>query len=189
MFERIDNNGDGYIDVEEFGIFLRSIGLNPTDEEVLDLFCKMDKDGSSMIEFDEFINILDHPMIKLTKNDIKFSIESSFRWTELFILIHLESKNFRKFFPTNDIRVTDLKDILTKMGKMRLTEEEFEDLITKVTSKTSESGIIDYRQIVELFVKDYEKVNIINNDNDDDSDSDPASDDEVDHLEMPSNKY
>ena len=75
------------------------------------------------------------------------------------------------------------------MGKMRLTEEEFEDLITKVTSKTSESGIIDYRQIVELFVKDYEKVNIINNDNDDDSDSDPVSDDEVDHLEMPSNKY
>ena len=75
------------------------------------------------------------------------------------------------------------------MGKMRLTEEEFEDLITKVTSKTLESGIIDYRQIVELFVKDYEKVNIINNDNDDDSDSDPVSDDEVDHLEMPSNKY
>ena len=79
VFERIDNNGDGYIDVEEFGIFLRSIGLNPTDEEVLDLFCKMDKDGSRMIEFDEFINILDHPMIKLTKNDIKFSIESNFR--------------------------------------------------------------------------------------------------------------
>ena len=33
-FERTDSNNDGFIDVEEFGKFLRSIGLNPTDEEV-----------------------------------------------------------------------------------------------------------------------------------------------------------
>ena len=78
-FKRIDNNGDGLVDVAEFGIFLRSIGLNPTDEEVEDLFNKMDQDGSGMIEFEEFINILDHPMINLTKSEIKSSIEASFR--------------------------------------------------------------------------------------------------------------
>ena len=33
-FERYDDNGDGFIDQEEFGQFLRSIGLNPTDDEV-----------------------------------------------------------------------------------------------------------------------------------------------------------
>ena len=33
-FERTDSNNDGYIDVDEFGKFLRSIGLNPTDGEV-----------------------------------------------------------------------------------------------------------------------------------------------------------
>ena len=33
-FERYDINGDGLIDNDEFGKFLRSIGLNPTDEEV-----------------------------------------------------------------------------------------------------------------------------------------------------------
>ena len=33
-FERTDSNNDGFIDVEEFGKFLRSIGLNPTEEEV-----------------------------------------------------------------------------------------------------------------------------------------------------------
>ena len=33
-FERTDTNDDGYIDEQEFGRFLRSIGLNPTDKEV-----------------------------------------------------------------------------------------------------------------------------------------------------------
>ena len=33
-FERTDTNNDGYLDVNEFGKFLRSIGLNPTDREV-----------------------------------------------------------------------------------------------------------------------------------------------------------
>ena len=78
-FERFDENEDGYIDVGEFGQFLRSIGLNPTDEEVQQLFQKMDKDGSGMIEFDEFIHIMDHPMITLSKTDIKESMETCFR--------------------------------------------------------------------------------------------------------------
>ena len=33
-FERTDTNNDGFIDVDEFGTFLRSIGLNPTEEEM-----------------------------------------------------------------------------------------------------------------------------------------------------------
>ena len=33
-FERMDSNNDGFVDVVEFGKFLRSIGLNPTDGEV-----------------------------------------------------------------------------------------------------------------------------------------------------------
>ena len=33
-FERYDDNGDGFIDQAEFGKFLISIGLNPTDDEV-----------------------------------------------------------------------------------------------------------------------------------------------------------
>ena len=33
-FERMDSNNDGFVDVDEFAKFLRSIGLNPTDGEV-----------------------------------------------------------------------------------------------------------------------------------------------------------
>ena len=33
-FERTDSNNDGFVDLGEFGKFLRSIGLNPTDVEV-----------------------------------------------------------------------------------------------------------------------------------------------------------
>ena len=75
---------------------MRALGLIPSDDEVKvgveylecyienvqmfqELFQRMDKDGSGAIEFDEFIHVLDHPMICLTKDQIKEDIESCFR--------------------------------------------------------------------------------------------------------------
>ena len=39
----------------------------------------MDKDQSGMIEFEEFIHILDHPMIKLSKPEIQESLSDCFK--------------------------------------------------------------------------------------------------------------
>ena len=172
-FDRYDDNEDGFIDLQEFGQFLRAIGLNPTDDEVKELFDKMDNDNSGMIEFDEFIHILDHPMITMTKADIKSSMEKCF---ERLVSYQQEEKvgESDKFMLNVDV----LRDTLTNRGKMRLTDEEVDLLINKVSPDSVETKVVDYRLIVELFVCDYEEVNIIGDNNNNDKCN-------GDHLDVP----
>ena len=58
VFKTFDKDGDGTIDVEELGTALRSLGQNPTKEEVKKLIDETDKDGSGCIEFDEFAKMM-----------------------------------------------------------------------------------------------------------------------------------
>ena len=58
VFKTFDKDGDGTIDVEELGTALRSLGQNPTKEEVRKLIDETDKDGSGCIEFDEFAKMM-----------------------------------------------------------------------------------------------------------------------------------
>ena len=51
-------DGDGTINVEELGTALRSLGQNPTKEEVKKLIDNADKDGSGSIEFEEFAHMM-----------------------------------------------------------------------------------------------------------------------------------
>ena len=45
---------------------------------------------------------------------------------------------------------------------MKLSNEEVDDLIKKVSPESLQSGVINYRDIIEQFVSDYDQVNIIN---------------------------
>ena len=98
-FERFDNDADGVIDLNEFGLFMRSLGLIPTDDEIKvktylifnvqadittkfakqELFTTADKNGNGSIEFNEFISVLDHPTLKSSEEEIKQTMENSFR--------------------------------------------------------------------------------------------------------------
>ena len=57
---------------------------------------------------------------------------------------------------------TNYRKVLTQKGKMKLSNEEVDDLIKKVSPESLESGVINYRDIIEQFVSDYDQVNIIN---------------------------
>ena len=58
VFKTFDKDGDGTIDVEELGTALRSLGQNPTKEEVRKLIDETDKDGSGHIDFPEFCDLV-----------------------------------------------------------------------------------------------------------------------------------
>ena len=58
------------------------------------------------------------------------------------------------------ISVSQLRNVLTQHGKMKLSDSEVDDLINKVSPESIETGVIDYHTIVDLFVKDFDKVNI-----------------------------
>ena len=50
-----DKDGNGTIDIEELGIVMRSLGQNPTKEELDQIISDADIDGDGQIDFDEFV--------------------------------------------------------------------------------------------------------------------------------------
>ena len=57
---------------------------------------------------------------------------------------------------------TYFRKVLTQKGKMKLSDEEVDDLIRKVSPESLQSGVINYRDIIEQFVSDFDQVNFIN---------------------------
>lgn len=50
-FELFDKDGDGFVTAVELGTVMRSLGLEPTDEELDDLVREIDEDGMSVPSF------------------------------------------------------------------------------------------------------------------------------------------
>jgi len=57
-FELFDKDSDGTITADELGAVMRSLGRNPTREELETMMAEVDEDGSGVIEFPEFLNLM-----------------------------------------------------------------------------------------------------------------------------------
>ena len=57
-----DRDGDRTISVEELGIVLRSLGQNPTDDEVLDMIREVDDNDDGTCGYDEFLLLMSRRM-------------------------------------------------------------------------------------------------------------------------------
>ena len=57
-FDQFDDDHDGAIDKKELRNVIRSLGHNPTDEELQVLLDELDTDGTSMLEFPEFLVLM-----------------------------------------------------------------------------------------------------------------------------------
>ena len=52
IFNLFDVDGDQSITHEELGIVLRSMGQNPSEQELIDMISEMDEDGSGTVDFE-----------------------------------------------------------------------------------------------------------------------------------------
>ncbi|ESN95031.1 hypothetical protein HELRODRAFT_146486, partial [Helobdella robusta] len=57
-FDLFDKNRNGYINTKELGLLLRSLGQNPTENELMMMINAVDFDGSSQVDFAEFVKIM-----------------------------------------------------------------------------------------------------------------------------------
>ncbi len=61
-FKIFDKDDSGFITTKELGTVMRSLGQNPSEEELADMIYQVDKDGSGTIDFNEFLSLMARKM-------------------------------------------------------------------------------------------------------------------------------
>ena len=71
-FDAFDKDGGGSIDKEELMDLFRSLGQEPTQEELDNMVAAADTDGNGTIDFFEFATLMAHMMAKEDSYEAKF---------------------------------------------------------------------------------------------------------------------
>ena len=78
-FKKFDQDGNGHIDVGEIQTVMTNLGYPKSYEEAAKLASAVDADGNGTIEFDEFIGLIAHKMLKTDGyTELAFAMEHLF---------------------------------------------------------------------------------------------------------------
>lgn len=128
VFEHLDRDGSETLDIQELGLGLRALGLNPSEEQVQELMKTADTNQDSKIGFEEFQSLFK----KCSKLD------------------HVDEQKLKDELSQYDtdgsgfIERDELKRILCEGGES-LTEEEAETIIKDFD--TNEDGKLSLEEL------------------------------------------
>uniref|UniRef100_A0A914E7F0 EF-hand domain-containing protein n=1 Tax=Acrobeloides nanus TaxID=290746 RepID=A0A914E7F0_9BILA len=128
-FKMFDKDGNGTMNIKELGVAMRTLGMNPTEEELLNMINEYDVDGNGKIDFSEFCKMMKE-MNKETDQE----------------LIRLAFKVFDKD-GNGYITAQEFKHFMTTMGE-KFSEEEVDEIIKEVDKDGDEQ--IDYEEFVQM---------------------------------------
>lgn len=112
---------------------LRSIGQNPTEDEILNLVIEYDVNGDGTIDFDEFLEM----MMKQTED-----VDQSLEIREAFKIFDCDGNGY--------IDSKELTQVLTRMGEA-LTAEEAAEFMKE--ADLDGDGKLDYNEFVKMMLQ------------------------------------
>ncbi|XP_020637142.1 uncharacterized protein LOC110072832 isoform X1 [Pogona vitticeps] len=110
-FDLFDTDGSGTIDIKELKVAMRALGFEPKKEEIRKMIAEIGKEGSSVIEFEDFLTMMTQ---KMSEKDGKEEILKAFR------LFDDDG--------TGKISFKNLKRVSKELGE-NLTDEELQEMI------------------------------------------------------------
>jgi len=129
-FNEFDKDGSGTISNKELLHVLRSIGQNPTEDEILELVMESDANGDGTIDLGEFIELMKR---KSSETDQMESLKEAFK---------IFDKNRNGY-----IEAKELKAVTTTLGQS-LTNEEFESFWKE--ADVNGDGKLDYEEFIKI---------------------------------------
>ena len=132
-FQIFDKNGDGSITTKELGTVMRSLGQNPSDDEIKGMIEKVDLDKSETIDFKEFLGLM---ATKMKEGDPEDALIEA----------------FRKFDRDGNGKISkhELKYVM-KMKVVELNDQEIQALIQE--ADIDGDGYIDYQEFARIMME------------------------------------
>jgi len=129
-FDLFDKDGGGTVTVEELGTVMRSMGQDPTDEDLQDMVDEVDVDGDGEIDFPEFCMMMSRTMKQ--GNQVADIQEA-----------------FKVFDKDGDGKISpsELKIVMKNLGE-DLTDEQVTAMIADA-DKTGD-GFVNYEEFQEM---------------------------------------
>ncbi|VEL36621.1 unnamed protein product [Protopolystoma xenopodis] len=132
-FSLFDKDGDGAITIKELGTVMRSLGQNPTDDELRDMINEVDADGNGTIDFPEFLTMMAR---KMKDTDIDEEIREAFR------VFDRDGDGY--------ISTSELMHVMNNLGE-KLTTEEIVEMIKE--ADIDGDGRVNYDEFVEMMLR------------------------------------
>ncbi|CAI5784410.1 caltractincaltractin-like [Podarcis lilfordi] len=132
-FDLFDTDGSGTIDVKELKVAMRALGFEPKKEEIRKMVADIGKEGSCVIEFEDFLTMMTQ---KMSEKDTKEEILKAFR------LFDDDA--------TGKISFKNLKRVSKELGE-NLTDEELQEMIDE--ADRDGDGEIDEQEFLRIMKK------------------------------------
>mmetsp|Transcript_32215 Transcript_32215/g.84475 ORF Transcript_32215/g.84475 Transcript_32215/m.84475 type:complete len:178 (+) Transcript_32215:129-662(+) len=122
------------VDKHTFGIILRSLGLNPTDDELSGLFTSVADGGS--VNIDGLLKAATEFEAKMKGKDTGSELK------EAFAVFDKEK--------TGKVSAAELRHVIANLGE-KVDDDEIEDMMKE--ADTDGSGTIDYNEFVSVLMR------------------------------------
>jgi len=129
-YKLFDRDGDDLVTWQELGNVMRSLGQNPTEDELKDMVKEADDNGNGYVDFDEFLVT----MAKKVKE-----ADSGDEFREAFRIFDTQGDGF--------ISAEKLKHVATTLGET-LTDDEINEMIREADK--DDNGIVDFNEFVDM---------------------------------------
>jgi len=131
-FNEFDKDGSGSISTNELVGVMRSIGQNPTEDEILELVLEADTNGDGTIDFEEFLEMMKK---KSSEEDQMEDLRHAFK------MFDGDGDGF--------ISLAELRRVTTTLGQA-LTDEEVDMFMAE--ADLNGDGKLDYDEFVKMML-------------------------------------
>uniref|UniRef100_A0A8I6Y668 EF-hand domain-containing protein n=1 Tax=Hordeum vulgare subsp. vulgare TaxID=112509 RepID=A0A8I6Y668_HORVV len=131
-FSLFDKDGDGTITAKELGTVMRSLGQRPSEEELREMIAEVDADGNGVVDFSEFLVLLDR---KMRGADAEDELREAFR------VFDQDQNGF--------ISLDEFRHVMDNLGE-RLSDEELKEMLRE--ADLDGDGQINYSEFARVMM-------------------------------------